>query len=179
MQTLKRQRGATLIEQLMGLSVIIVLAGLAVPAMGNLLQRSSVQAASNSLMAALRHARQTAVFTNATSLFCPSRDGRHCSRGAQWQQGWLIGQDRDRDGQPDSLPVAVGAAMPDSVRVIGSNARVHIHFRADGSAPGSNVSLLVCRRGKREDARRVVLANSGRVRVAKATPAQSAACIGT
>lgn len=170
------QRGFTLTELLLTLAVVVVLTGLAIPAMGNLLQRTGVSASSNTLVAALRQARQAAVYSNANSLLCPSIDGRHCSAGADWQHGWLIGQDRDRDGQPDALPSAVGQAMPSTIRVIGSSARVHIRFRADGSSPGSNMTLLVCRRGKTRGARRVVLANSGRVRTAKASPKQAGAC---
>lgn len=176
MRATGRQSGFTLVELLLTLAVVVVLTGLAIPAMGNLLQRSGVVASSNSLVAALRQARQSAVYSNAGRLLCPSTDGLHCSAAPDWQQGWLIGQDRDRDGQPDATPSAVGYAMPQTVRVIGSRARVHIRFRADGSSPGSNLTLLVCQRGKARGARRVVLANSGRVRTVKATPKQAAAC---
>lgn len=176
MHAVETQHGFTLIEQLLTLAVMAILAGLAVPAMGNLLQSSSVAASSNTLVAALRKARQSAVYGNANSLLCPSVDGRHCSAEPDWQRGWLIGRDRDHDGQPDAAPSVVGHAVPSTVTVIGSRARVHIRFRGDGSSAGSNMTLLVCRRGKTRGARRVVLANSGRVRSAKATAKQAAAC---
>lgn len=43
-----------------------------------------------SLASHLEYARQEAVREEATITICPSRDGRNCQVGGNWQMGWLI-----------------------------------------------------------------------------------------
>lgn len=171
------QHGISLVEQVTTLAVLAVLACMATPALGRLMTRSAVRATQDDLVAALHFAREAAVRADTWSVLCPSADGQHCDEDAGWQHGWLIGYDRDRDGSPEGAPVAVGGRASSHVVVLGSGARRQLRFRADGSAPGSNVTLLICQRGSAEGARRVLLANSGRVRSASANAAQAADCM--
>jgi type IV fimbrial biogenesis protein FimT len=171
------QRGVSLIEQVTTLAVMAVLACMATPALGRLMARSAVRATQGDLVAALHFAREAAVRADTHSVLCPSADGVHCNEDAGWQRGWLIGYDRDHDGSPEGAPVATGGPASSHVVVLGSGARRQLRFRADGSAPGSNVTLLICRRGSANGARRVLLANSGRVRSASANAAQAAECL--
>src|SRR5690242_11130302 len=97
-----RQRGVTLIEQVMVVAILGVMAAIAMPSLASLLQRNQVQVAQTEFIAALQHARGSAVFSGKPTLFCPSRDGTHCSGETHWESGWLIGHDRARQGQPDT-----------------------------------------------------------------------------
>jgi type IV fimbrial biogenesis protein FimT len=169
-----KQHGVTLVEQIMALAILGVLAAIAVPPMAHMLQRNRVQVAQTDFMAALLHARNAAITSGQSTLFCPTRNGTRCSGGTRWESGWLIGHDPDRDGQPsDSLRTQ--SAYP-GITVLGDNGRPLIRFRADGSALGTTNTLRFCSRGQPEQALVVVISNAGRIRGAKASAVEAARC---
>lgn len=170
-----RQLGVTLIEQIMVVAILGVLAAIAMPSLASLLARNQVQVAQVEFIAALQHARSTAVFSGRSTLFCPSRDGARCSGETRWESGWLIGHDTTRQGQPDAAPLRVRAGYAGIV-VLGDSGRRLIRFRSDGSAIGMTNTWRICHRGRPDQALVVVVANSGRVRGAKASPEQAASC---
>jgi type IV fimbrial biogenesis protein FimT len=173
-----RQRGMTLIEQIMVLVIVAVLTGLAVPSMHQLLSRNQVQVAQTDFIAALQAARETAVFTNRQTLFCPTLDGGHCSDDLRWDAGWLLGHDSNGDHQPDHGALRVGHGYRGKVTIHSSVGRHYVRYRPDGSASGSNLTLLFCRHGSTAGALSVVVSNSGRVRGAPASKSQAAECAG-
>lgn len=172
----RHQHGTTLIEQIMVLAIIGTLTGMAVPPMRALLSHNQVQVAQTDFIAALRHTRETAVTSGNRSLFCPSHDGRTCSSGTRWDQGWLLGHDVDGDNQPDDTPLYTGASYQGKVLISSTSGRHVVRFHADGSASGSNISLLFCQPSRAEHALSVVVSNSGRVRGAPANARQIAHC---
>ena len=169
------EAGISLVEQVMVVAVVAVLACIAVPSLGNLVHGHQLQVAQFTYLATLRYARNTAVEENSRILFCPSTDGRHCEDAADWTRGWLIARDRDRDGQPDGPPLRTGR-VPRRLTVLGTIGRKQVRFLPDGTAFGSNLSLLFCTRGDERQALLVVVSNAGRVRGATATPEQAIAC---
>jgi type IV fimbrial biogenesis protein FimT len=169
------QAGTSLIEQIMVLAVVATLAGLALPPLARLLHGQRLQSAQLDYIAALRYARGAAVMGNTRILLCPSADGRRCGDPAAWRQGWLIARDHDRDGQPDGAPLRAHR-LDGRLAVLGTAGRSRVRFLPDGSAGGSNLSLVLCERGDPARALRVVVANSGRVRGDAATPDEAAAC---
>ncbi|HJR13552.1 MAG TPA: GspH/FimT family pseudopilin [Rhodanobacteraceae bacterium] len=170
--------GFTLTELLITLAIAGILAMIGAPAMGSLLARTRDASIESSIAGGLRNARNAAVMQNARVLVCPSLDGRRCHAGADWQHGWIIAQDTDHDDQPDAgKPVMdVQAAMPAGTRVITSAGRTRIDFQPSGSAGGSNVTFTICH-AREHDGKSVIVANSGRVRVASADAAHLRACL--
>lgn len=173
---LRLQYGISLIEQIMVVSVIGILAGIAVPPLHHLLSRNRLQVAQSDFMTALQHARSTAAITGKRTLFCPSRDGRQCSDDSRWERGWLLGHDTDGDHQPDGGPSYTRAAYAAGLRILSNSGRHDVRFQADGSAAGSNLTLLFCEPGEKGRTLSVVVSNSGRIRGAPATAAQAASC---
>ena len=169
------QAGISLIEQMMVVAVVGVLACIAMPALGKLVHGHQLQATQFTYLATLRYARSAAIEENSRILFCPSADGHRCKDVADWTQGWLIARDRDRDGQPDGPPLRTGR-VPRQLTVLGTAGRKQVRFLPDGTALGSNLSLLLCTRGDDRQTLRVVVSNAGRVRGATATPEQAATC---
>lgn len=174
--TYPRQRGFTLIEQMITLAIAAVLIVMAVPAMAGLLTRSATRVTEDALFTAAHLARSSAITHNTHALLCPSADGRHCSNEPHWQRGWIVALDRDHDGQPDAAVLAHG--VPGAhVRVLGSAGRDHVRFRPNGAAAGTNLSLIVCPQARHGgNARVMVVSNAGRIREARATTAQQARC---
>lgn len=172
----RRQRGVTLIEQIMVLAIIGVLTGMAVPPLRHLLARNQVQVAQTDFISALQHARETAITSGKRTLFCPTRDGSRCSNELRWDSGWLLGHDTDRNDQPDHGPLYTGAGYGNGLTIRSSVGRHLVRFGPDGSAGGSNLTLLFCPPTSTAQALSVVVANSGRIRGAKATAEQVATC---
>lgn len=171
----RRQRGTTLVEQIMVVAIMAVLAGVAAPSMRALLSRNRVQSAQMDLMAGLQYARGSAAEMGARVVFCPTRDASRCSDETQWDGGWLLGTDRDHDNQPDGAPLRVGSSYA-QVTIQSTAGRRHVAFLPDGSAGGSNLTVLICQPGGGGSPLAVVVSNSGRIRGAAATSAQAAAC---
>lgn len=171
----ERQAGVTLIEQIMVMALLGVLTAMALPSLAQLLRRNQVQLAQMEFIAALQHARGTAVFSGKPALLCPSRDGKRCSGEVRWESGWLIAHDPARKGQPDGAPLRTGASYA-GITILGDSGRRLVRFQNDGSAGGMTNTLRFCRRGQPDQALVVVISNSGRVRGAKATAQQAASC---
>lgn len=169
-----RQAGVTLIEQVMAVAVMGVLAAVAMPALSQLQARHQVQSAQMDFISALQHARATAAISGRSALFCPSRDGAHCSDETRWEGGWLLAHDPTHADQPATV-LRTGGAYAHIV-VLGDAGRRMVRFRGDGSASGSTNTWRFCRRGHPEQALVVVVSNAGRVRGAPASAEQAASC---
>lgn len=170
------QRGVTLVEQIMVLAIMAVLAGIALPPLRNLMGRNVLQVAQTDFIAGLQHARETAVTTGKRTLFCPTRDGSHCSDASRWDSGWLLGHDTDVNDQPDHGPLYTGHGYAGKLVIQSSTGRHIVRFRPDGSAGGSNITLLLCQPNIADGALSVVVSNSGRIRGAPASTEQAASC---
>lgn len=171
----RRQTGISLIEQIMVIAIVGILAAIAMPALGSLLQRNQVQAAQLDFIAALHHARGLAVTAGRFAHFCPSNDGLHCAGTSRWDAGWLIGHPARHKNEPDPAPARARAGYT-GITILGDAGRKLTRFRADGTASGSTNTWRFCRKGRTEQALVVIVSNSGRVRAAPATAEQAASC---
>lgn len=166
----------TLIEQIVVLLIITAVTSISIPVMAKLLGRNHLQVAQADFITALRHARETAIMSGRRTLLCPSRSGSSCSEGSHWEDGWLLAHDADHNDQPDNRPLRVGSGYRDKLIIRSSSGRPIVRFHPDGTARGSNLTLLFCQRSGAERALSVVVSNAGRVRGAPASLAQTAAC---
>lgn len=176
--TTRRTNGFTLIELMMTLAVFAILIAAAAPAFGNLIQRTGAQASRSSLTTALNTARIFAVSKTANVVVCPSADQQHCGHTTEWQDGWLVFIDDDRNGERDDSErlVDVAQAQPSGVAILSTAGRTRVNYRPDGSSVGSNVTFTVCDRRGEGLASALVINNAGRVRNGEPTPAAAAAC---
>jgi type IV fimbrial biogenesis protein FimT len=172
----RRQTGASLIEQIMVLVIIASLAAMATPPLRKMLVHNQIQTAQSDFISALRHARDTAVTTGKQTLFCPTVDGAHCSEAVRWDTGWILASDANLDNQPDPAPIYAGSGYAGKLAILSSSGRRFVRFHPDGSASGSNLTILFCHPSTTDNALAVVIANSGRVRGAPATRDQAAGC---
>lgn len=84
-----RSRGFTLVELMVTVSVIAILAAIAVPGMTALINNSRINGQSEELVSSLQLARAEAVRRNARVTVCPSTDGSTCASSTSWS-GWVI-----------------------------------------------------------------------------------------
>jgi type IV fimbrial biogenesis protein FimT len=159
-----RQSGFSLVEVLVAMTVMVILGGLALQA-GHLLRREVTSAELNDLMASLSYARSTAIKTRQTITVCKSDDGRHCSRGASWDRGWITFVDRDRDRtiDPEDTLLRVHEALPAGNRLRdGTGYYYYVMYKPDGSG-WPNATFTFC--GPAGYRRAIILYRTGRARV--------------
>jgi type IV fimbrial biogenesis protein FimT len=175
-----RERGLTLVELIISIVMLAVLLVIALPAYASLLGRTHERDAQAALQTALHQARLAAVARGMRVTVCPSDDGENCLRTTQWQGGWLVFVDLDRDGKHsvDEPILQVGAAQAPGVAILSTTGRMAVNYQADGSAGGSNVTFTLCDRDAGvEQARSLVVNQAGRIRGGKPSADSAATCI--
>jgi type IV fimbrial biogenesis protein FimT len=94
-------RGFTLIELMVAITLIGILLGLGIPAMREFTRNNSVNAAQNDLVLALNVARSEALRRNRPVSVCASNDGATCGGAADWVSGWIAFTDQGGAGSVD------------------------------------------------------------------------------
>lgn len=90
-------RGLTLVELLVTILSLSLVVTLAIPAFGDVVERSRARAGLNRLSTSLQAVRSHAVTVGTETVLCPSEDGRSCAGHGRWEVGWLGFVDRDGD----------------------------------------------------------------------------------
>ena len=160
----RRRRGHTLIELLIGLAVVATTLAWGVPSFGNFLRNAARTREVNQFIQAVYVARSEAIKRNGVVSLCPSRDGTTCSPSAQWTTGWLIfvNLDRDSPAARDADEPLLHVYEPWDAGHITSN-RSTLSFRPFGQM-GVTATVTFCDdRGSRA-ARAVIISQTGRPR---------------
>lgn len=162
-----RSRGTTLLELMITLSVAAILLGLAVPSFGGMWLDSRRAVAVNALVRGIYLARTTAVFRNQVVSICRSSDGSTCShQTADWQQGWLVFVNLDRDDPPirDANEPVLAVQGGWDTGSITSNRRSY-SFRPHQHRVVNGTVVFCDRRGPAH-ARAIIINSAGRPRIA-------------
>lgn len=86
-----QQRGLSLIELLVVITIVAILAGLAGPSFSGIIRTTRQKSAANLLVSDLNQARGEAIKRNATILVCVRNTlGTDCGTVADWSSGWLV-----------------------------------------------------------------------------------------
>jgi type IV fimbrial biogenesis protein FimT len=148
-----------------------LLLALALPGYGDWIAARQLANQAQRLADSLTLARSEAIKRGRRVNLCPAPDAAHCAAGASWSAGWLVFVDADRDGRigddepvlraegaaPGAIDVRANRPLADYVSFTGLG---HARRLAGGLQMGT---FTLCRPGS--TARKVVLANSGRVRM--------------
>jgi type IV fimbrial biogenesis protein FimT len=157
------QGGFTLIELMITVSILAILAMVAVPSFQESILSNKLSSFSNSFMASAQLARSEAIKRNASVKMCRSADGVACATAGGWEQGWILFNDKDNDGtiDADETRIHYQQALGTDYSFAGDNYTVV--FLSSGLS-GTSADLKLCRQtpvGSQE--RLVKLSTTGRV----------------
>lgn len=173
LRPLSRLRGFTLQEMLVSVLISGTLAGGGI-GIWNVIRQNAITTTANDLVAHLALARSEAIQHNSRIVMCPTRDDKNCvtpgSDYTSWQEGWLVFADKNGNATPDRGEIVrVHAAASRGVVVRSSRYRRRVTYRPMGTAGGSTITFAVCNAHDPRLARYVIVAITGRARVAKTT----------
>lgn len=161
-------RGFTLIELMVAITVAAVLASAAVPSFASLIARNKVTTQTNAILESLYLARSYAIVKQRNVHVCHlnAETNSSCSEDrnykSKWSHGWLVfadnNGDRNFDDKDELLQIV---EMPDSVNIV-FNQRGRLRFFPDGSARSSG--FYVCDRNQ-QSFKHVYLLHTGRARI--------------
>jgi type IV fimbrial biogenesis protein FimT len=175
-----RERGTSLIEAMVGLTLIAGGLRMALPGVQDIVRTSALNAAAEEVLADVRQARAEALMRNRRVTMCKSAQGGSCSAEGGWEQGWIMFHDENNNGEREGAEqvIAHHAPLASHLRVTGNTpvAR-YVSYTAIGTTRliGGGFqagTLTVCSTaGGPAAARQIVLNALGRPRVQKATVA--------
>jgi type IV fimbrial biogenesis protein FimT len=164
-----RERGFTMMELLVAVSIAAVLFAIGVPMFRDAALGSRLSAAANNLLASVQLARSEAIKRNVNVTLCASSDGTSCAGAGGWEQGWITiidpadpstvvqyqqglpaGYQMTQTGGTTDLvfqPIGIGASAAEitvcRLDPIGSQERV-LSLRATGTANVTATTAGVC-----------------------------------
>lgn len=160
------QRGFSLYELLVTLSVASIILIIGVPSFAALTARNRLHVEINALFHAIHVARKESIMRRQVVSICPSPDGVQCLPGRDWSDGWIMFNNIDRDEPPmvdPGEPVLQVHRVSDAVRLVAN--RRGFTLRAT-FLRATNGTFVACDPRSRTPARALVVSYTGRPRVA-------------
>ena len=163
-------RGFTLIELFVTLAVVSILGASIFPNLSALVAQERSTVLINNLAGALAYARSEAVMRNTEILTCQSNNSSECNRSKNWQNGWIIFVDNNKNRQrdPEEKLLRVYSAVENGTQAIFNGAsRIdhYMRYKPSGRAY-PNGSFRICNPnigiGKA-----LIMTQSGRLRLSK------------
>lgn len=184
--TLKTQRGLTLIELMVVLAVAAILLTMGIPQFQDTIKRNRVLTHQHDLLAAIKSARREAVDrgdlgANGVVTICGYSSDRVCTTDGDWSRGWIVFVDNGAGTSSDAGDETIDAneqvlkvytySGTNTVRAVNSQniAVPSISFNSKGqalnpAAQGVNATIRICEVSNEERyARALVIGASGRV----------------
>lgn len=163
----KHTRGFSLIELMVTVAVGAILLTVGVPSFQTFIQDSRLTTQSHDLRTALNYARTEAVRRAESVSVCRSNDQASCS--GNWENGWIIFTDDDKDGSVDAadgdtlLRVSSGLEGSNTLRF--SNAANYLGYDGEGFLYSNRTgTFTLCDARGAGDARGLEVAITGRAR---------------
>ena len=151
------KKGFTLLEMLLVLSVMIILAMIAVPSLKKFSERNRARIAVSQVLSVLRAARGFAIKQGEPVKLCPSHDRTSC--GGQWPQGYLLIQMTSHKIVRSSDWLNTG----DKLSYRGFPRRGYLKFHANGGSDNGTFTYT----SKAGLTRCILISKSGRARQKK------------
>jgi type IV fimbrial biogenesis protein FimT len=161
-----QRQGFTALELVVTMAIVAILLATGVPAIKNYSWNLRMKAAMDLLQTDLNLARGFAISHNIQTIICPATDSNDCSGLSTWQDGWIVFTDLNADRQKqEGEPLLKQAGAVAMLNISSSVSRSNLRFYPNGSAPGSNTTILFCDKRGAAFAGTITVSNSGRIRI--------------
>lgn len=160
MQQIERcQRGFTLVELIITLSVLTIMLLIATPSFFELIESNKLRTTKDLLVSALYTAQQQAISKNVPVYFCPSSDGKNCDDAWHQNDGWLVYEDMDRSEGLDNGEIILSQVDIKVDRII-SDQRI-LRFLPMGQV--TNNTFTLCSNSDAQNDEKISISRMGRV----------------
>lgn len=168
------QRGLTLVELLLGITILGVLVSLGPPSFTHLMAASRLQAVESDLIGMLASARSAALMHNRRVTLCRSEDGRQCAGDVrvgqrQWQ-GAILFVDLDQNRVVGNDETVFYVANFHTAATILWNRGDALVYQPDGTVLGGSNGTFQIRVPNSTREHHVIVSLLGRVRSVRVTP---------
>lgn len=148
------------------MAIVAILLAAGVPAFKNYGWNLRMKTAMNALQTDLNLARGRAITHNTQTVICPTSGINECSGEPDWESGWIVFTDLNGDHQKQAgEPTIKQADATEFMKINSSRSRSYLRFYPNGTAPGSNISILFCDQRGSDHAGKILVSNSGRIRM--------------
>jgi type IV fimbrial biogenesis protein FimT len=163
------KKGFTLIELMVVISLVGILASLALPSFETFLRTRQMIGSSDLLYTSLYLARSEAVKRNSTVTICKSSYATTC--GGSWSDGWLMFEDNNSDGNLDAGEDVITTGSPTrNYQLIWApfGPKNYIRFYKNGMTSSHNGTFKFCPDDlDSRYASAVIVSKTARIRVAQ------------
>lgn len=157
--------------------IVAILLTAGVPAFKNYTWNLRMKTAMDLLQTDLNLARGRAISHNIQTIICPATDSSDCSGFPDWQDGWIVFTDLNADRHRQvGEPLLKYADEVEFLKISSSRSRSYLRFYPNGTAPGSNITILFCDQRGADDAGIIAVSNSGRIRLQTGAVEATADC---
>ena len=161
-----RQTGVTALELMVTMAIIAILLAAGVPAFKNYSWNLRMKTAMDVLQTDLNLARGRAISHNIQTVICPALNNNDCSGVSDWKDGWIVFTDMNGDRRKQQgEPLLKHTGAIEFLSINSSRSRSYLRFYPNGTAPGSNISILFCDQRGAAHAGMILVSNSGRIRM--------------
>ena len=105
-------RGFTLAELLVVLTIVALLATVAMPSMAGVIDSIRISSASNVFLSNLQLARSEAIKRNSRVALCMSADGVVYASTGGWELGWIVCHDANNNGAFENGEAIIERVQP-------------------------------------------------------------------
>lgn len=115
-----RQQGFTLLELIVTMGIAAIVMVIALPSLQSVVNNGRISSARDGVANAIKMARSEAVYSKIPTTICASADQQSCSGTGDWDNGWIVFNDADADGELDAGDVLVDVFYGSGAVTIGA-----------------------------------------------------------